>query len=58
MAQVVTGQMLSGGVVKGSGVMALRFGREVRFARDLNVARIQTMADFRRDFEDSLREPL
>lgn len=54
MALVVVGQMLPEGVVKGGSAMALRYGRGTRFAQDLDAARVQPLAEFRSDFEDSL----
>lgn len=54
MALVVVGQMLPGGVVKGGGAMALRYGRGTRFTQDLDAARVQTLARFRREFEEAL----
>lgn len=56
MALVVVGQMLPGGVVKGGSAMALRYGRGTRFTRDLDAARVQTLARFRSDFEKSLAD--
>ncbi|MDN5557999.1 MAG: nucleotidyl transferase AbiEii/AbiGii toxin family protein [Ruaniaceae bacterium] len=54
MALVVVGQMLPEGAIKGGSAMALRYGRESRFTQDLDVARVQPLAQFRSDFEDSL----
>lgn len=54
MALVVVGQMLPEGAIKGGSAMALRYGRRTRFTRDLDAARVQTLARFRSDFEDSL----
>ena len=54
MALVVVGQMLPEGVVKGGSAMALRYGRGTRFTQDLDAARVQPLAEFRSDFEDSL----
>lgn len=54
MALVVVGQMLPEGAIKGGSVMALRCGRGTRFTRDLDAARVQPLAEFRSDFEDSL----
>ena len=34
--------------------MALRYGRGTRFTQDLDAARVQPLARFRSDFEDSL----
>lgn len=34
--------------------MALRYGRRARFTQDLDVARVQSLAQFRSDFEESL----
>ncbi|WP_207948052.1 nucleotidyl transferase AbiEii/AbiGii toxin family protein [Metallococcus carri] len=54
MALVVVGQMLPEGAIKGGSGMALRYGRGTRFTRDLDAARVQPLAKFRSDFEDSL----
>ena len=54
MALVVVGQMLPEGAIKGGSAMALRYGRDTRFTRDLDVARVQSLARFRSDFEESL----
>jgi len=54
MALVVVGQMLPEGAVKGGSAMALRYGRGTRFTRDLDAARVQSLARFRSDFEESL----
>lgn len=54
MALVVVGQMLPEGAVKGGSAMALRYGRGTRFTRDLDAARVQSLARFRGDFEESL----
>jgi hypothetical protein len=54
MALVVVGQMLPEGAIKGGSAMALRFGRGTRFTQDLDAARVQPLARFRSDFEDSL----
>ena len=54
MALVVVGQMLPEGAVKGGSAMALRYGRGARFTQDLDAARVQSLAGFRSDFEDSL----
>ena len=54
MALVVVGQMLPGGAIKGGSAMALRYGRETRFTRDLDAVRVQSLARFRSDFEESL----
>ncbi|WP_310961885.1 nucleotidyl transferase AbiEii/AbiGii toxin family protein [Nocardioides terrisoli] len=54
MALVVVGQMLPEGAIKGGSAMALRYGRGTRFTQDLDVARVQPLAKFRNDFEDSL----
>lgn len=51
---LVVGQMLPEGVVKGGSAMALRYGRGTRFTQDLDAARVQPLARFRSDFEDSL----
>lgn len=55
MALVVVGQMLPEGVIKGGSAMALRYGSGTRFTRDLDAARVQPLARFRSDFEESLR---
>lgn len=54
MALVVVGQMLPEGAIKGGSAMALRYGRGTRFTSDLDAARVQPLARFRRNFEDSL----
>jgi len=54
MALVVVGQMLPEGAIKGGGAMALRYGRGTRFTQDLDAARVQPLAQFRNDFEESL----
>lgn len=54
MALVVVGQMLPEGAIKGGSAMALRYGRRTRFTRDLDAARVQSLARFRSEFEESL----
>lgn len=54
MALVVVGQMLPEGAIKGGSAMALRYGRGTRFTRDLDAARVKSLARFRSDFEESL----
>lgn len=54
MALVVVGQMLPEGAVKGGSAMALRYGRGTRFTQDLDAARVQPLARFRGEFEESL----
>lgn len=54
MALVVVGQMLPEGAIKGGSAMALPYGRGTRFTQDLDAARIQPLARFRSDFEESL----
>ncbi len=54
MALVVVGQILPAGAIKGGSAMALRFGRSTRFTRDLDAARIGSLAEFRAEFEDAL----
>lgn len=54
MALIVVCQMLPEGAVKGGSAMALRYGRRTRFTRDLDTARVQPLARFRGDFEESL----
>lgn len=54
MALVVVGQMLPEGAIKGGSAMALRYGRGTRFTQDLDAARVQPLAQFRSDFEESL----
>lgn len=54
MALVVVGQMLPEGAIRGGSAMALRYGRGTRFTQDLDAARVQPLARFRSDFEDSL----
>lgn len=54
MALVVVGQMLPEGAIKGGSAMALRYGRGTRFTQDLDAARVQPLARFRSDFEETL----
>ncbi|PWV73174.1 Nucleotidyl transferase AbiEii toxin, Type IV TA system [Prauserella marina] len=54
MALVVVGQMLPEGAIKGGSAMALRYGRGTRFTQDLDAARVQSLAQFRSDFEEAL----
>lgn len=54
MALVVVAQMLPEGAIKGGSAMALRYGRGTRFTQDLDAARVQPLARFRSDFEESL----
>lgn len=54
MALVVVGQMLPEGAIKGGSAIALRYGRGTRFTQDLDAARVQPLARFRSDFEESL----
>lgn len=54
MSLVVVGQLLPEGAIKGGSAMALRFGRDSRFTRDLDAARIHSLDQFRADFEESL----
>lgn len=54
MALVVVGQMLPQGAVKGGSALALRCGRGTRFTQDLDAARVQSLAQFRSEFEESL----
>jgi len=54
MALVIVGQMLPEGAIKGGSAMALRYGRGTRFTQDLDAARVQPLAKFRSDFEESL----
>ncbi len=54
MALVVVGQMLPEGAIKGGSAMALRYGRGTRFTQDLDAARVQSLARFRSDFEETL----
>lgn len=55
MALVVVGQMLPEGAIKGGSAMAVRLGRQTRFTRDLDAARVSSLTQFRKDFERSLR---
>jgi hypothetical protein len=54
MALVAVGQLLPEGAIKGGSAMALRYGRGTRFTQDLDAARVQPLAHFRSDFEESL----
>jgi len=54
MALLVVGQMLPEGAIKGGSAMELRYGRGTRFTQDLDAVRVQPLARFRTDFEESL----
>lgn len=55
MANVVVGQMLPAGVIKGGAAMKLRLGEESsRFTTDLDFARRSALAQFQQEFADSL----
>lgn len=54
MALVVVGQMMPDGAIKGGSSMALRYGRNTRFTRDLDAARTGSLAAFRAEFEELL----
>lgn len=54
MALVVVGQMLPEGAVKGGSAMALRYGKNTRFTKDFDAARVNPLDEFRNDFESSL----
>ena len=57
MANVVVGQLLPGGAVKGGSAIKLRFGEEVtRFTTDLDVARATGLDEYVADLEDALDE--
>ncbi|NQD87941.1 nucleotidyl transferase AbiEii/AbiGii toxin family protein [Paenarthrobacter sp. CM16] len=56
MALVVIGQMLPEGAVKGGSAMALRYGSDTRFTRDLDAARSGGLSSFRADFEERLAQ--
>lgn len=56
MALVIVGQMLPEGVIKGGSAMALRYGRETRFTQELDAARVNSLAEFRSRFEESLAD--
>lgn len=56
MALVAVAQMMPGGVVKGGSAMALRYGNDTRFTRDLDAARPDSLEDFRAEFERRLAE--
>lgn len=55
MANVIVGQMLPEGVVKGGSALKIRFGlRATRFSQDLDAARVSDIDDF----VDALEERL
>lgn len=57
MANVIVGQMLPEGVVKGGSSLKLRFGdATTRFTTDLDAARVGTMENFRTSMDEALRE--
>lgn len=55
MALVIVGQMLPAAAIKGGSALALRYGTDTRFTRDLDTARSGSLAAFRSDFEERLR---
>lgn len=55
MALVIVGQMLPGAAIKGGSALALRYGTDTRFTRDLDTARSGNLAEFRSAFEERLR---
>lgn len=55
MALVIVGQMLPAAAIKGGSALALRYGTETRFTRDLDTARSGAFSAFRSDFEEHLR---
>ena len=55
MALVVVGQMLPEGAIKGGSAMAVRYGLNTRFTRDLDVARSGSLEEFQAAFEEALQ---
>ncbi|MFJ2619839.1 nucleotidyl transferase AbiEii/AbiGii toxin family protein [Glutamicibacter sp. NPDC087344] len=56
MALVIVGQLLPECSVKGGSAMALRYGAQTRFTKDLDAARTSGLSKFRSDFEERLLE--
>lgn len=56
MANVVVGQILPDGVVKGGSSLMFRYGGEfTRYTRDMDTARVMELADYKRKLEDALK---
>jgi len=56
MANVVVGQILPDGVVKGGSSLMFRYGGELtRYTRDMDTARVMELADYKRKLEDALK---
>lgn len=55
MANVILGQMLPEGVIKGGSALKIRYGMQVtRFSKDFDAARVSSINDFVDALEDSL----
>ena len=56
MANVVVGQILPDGVVKGGSSLMFRYGGEfTRYTRDMDTARVMDLVDYKQKLEDALR---
>ena len=56
MANVVVGQILPDGVVKGGSSLMFRYGGEVtRYTRDMDTARVMELSEYKKRLEDSLK---
>ena len=56
MANVVVGQILPDGVVKGGSSLMFRYGGEVtRYTRDIDTARVMELSEYKKRLEDSLK---
>ena len=56
MANVIVGQILPDGVVKGGSSLMFRYGGEfTRYTRDMDTARVMGLADYKQKLEDALK---
>ena len=56
MANVIVGQILPDGVVKGGSSLMFRYGGELtRYTRDMDTARVMGLVDYRQKLEDALK---
>ena len=56
MANVVVGQILPDGVVKGGSSLMFRYGGELtRYTRDMDTARVMDLVDYKQKLEDALK---
>ena len=56
MANVIVGQILPDGVVKGGSSMMFRYGGEfTRYTRDMDTARVMSLVEYKQKLEDALK---